>query len=83
IRQIKRKESAESIKVAFQNDIPQNLTVHWDGKLLPALNAKYAKDKRLRIIVSFGDREQLIGVLVFQNYKMQLGKSKHMLFGFP
>ncbi|GBO42655.1 hypothetical protein AVEN_195529-1 [Araneus ventricosus] len=47
IRQIKRKESAESIKVAFENDI------------LPII--------RLPIIVSFGDREQLIGVPKLQN----------------
>ncbi|GBO06559.1 hypothetical protein AVEN_173561-1 [Araneus ventricosus] len=56
IRQIKRKESAESIKVAFQNDIPQILTVHWYGKLLPALNVRDAKEERLPIIVSFGER---------------------------
>ncbi|GBN50592.1 hypothetical protein AVEN_4596-1 [Araneus ventricosus] len=67
IRQIKRKESAESIKVAFQNDIPQILTVHWDGKLLSALHVRDAKEERLPIIVSFGDREQLIGVPKLQN----------------
>ncbi|GBN03851.1 hypothetical protein AVEN_72597-1 [Araneus ventricosus] len=67
IRQIKRKESAESIKVAFQNDILQILTVHWDGKLLPALNVKDAKEGYCYIIVSFGDREQLIGVPKLQN----------------
>ncbi|GBN76481.1 hypothetical protein AVEN_105056-1 [Araneus ventricosus] len=67
IRQIKRKESAESIKVALQNDIPQILTVHWDGKLLSALNVRDAKEERLLIIVSFGDREQLIGVPKLQN----------------
>ncbi|GBM04206.1 hypothetical protein AVEN_41026-2-1, partial [Araneus ventricosus] len=67
IRQIKRKESAESIKVAFQNDIPQILTVHWDGKLLPALNVRDATEERLSIIVSFSDREQLIGVPKLQN----------------
>ncbi|GBN80804.1 hypothetical protein AVEN_53872-1 [Araneus ventricosus] len=67
IRQIKRKESAESITVAFQNDISQILTVHWDGKLLPALNVRDTKEERLPIIVSFGDREQLIGVPKLQN----------------
>ncbi|GBM17021.1 hypothetical protein AVEN_133294-1 [Araneus ventricosus] len=67
IRQIKRKESAESMKVAFHNDIPQILTVHWDGKLLPALNVRDATEERQPIIVSFGDREQLIGVPKLQN----------------
>ncbi|GBN26603.1 hypothetical protein AVEN_53920-1 [Araneus ventricosus] len=33
IRQIKRKESTESIKVVFENDIPQILIVHWGGQL--------------------------------------------------
>ncbi|GBM74923.1 hypothetical protein AVEN_173342-1 [Araneus ventricosus] len=56
IRQIKRKESAESIKVAFENDIPQILSVHWGGKLLPALNVRDAKKERLPIIVLFGHR---------------------------
>lgn len=67
IRKNNRKKSAESIKVAFQNDIPQILTVHWDGKLLPALNVRDTKEERLPIIVSFGDREQLIGVPKLQN----------------
>ncbi|GBM07146.1 hypothetical protein AVEN_15403-1 [Araneus ventricosus] len=67
IRQIKRKESNESIKVAFENDIPQILTVHWGGKLLPALNVRDSEKERLLIIVSFGDREQLIGVPKLQN----------------
>ncbi|GBM30464.1 hypothetical protein AVEN_237692-1 [Araneus ventricosus] len=67
ILHIKRKESAESIKVAFENDIPQILVVHWGGKLLPALNVRYAKKERLPNIVSFGDREQLIGVPKLQN----------------
>ncbi|GBN30790.1 hypothetical protein AVEN_68150-1 [Araneus ventricosus] len=60
-------ESAEYIKVEFQNDIPQILTIHWNGKLLPALNVRDAKEERLSIIVSFGDREQLIGVPKLQN----------------
>ncbi|GBO46872.1 hypothetical protein AVEN_210408-1 [Araneus ventricosus] len=62
IQQITRKESAKSIKVAFQKDIPQILTVHWDGKLLPGLNVRDAKEERLPIFVAFSDREQLIGV---------------------
>ncbi|GBN39532.1 Long-chain-fatty-acid--CoA ligase 1 [Araneus ventricosus] len=38
-----------------------------DGKLLPALIVRDAKEERLAIIVSFGDREQLIGVPKSQN----------------
>ncbi|GBN44593.1 hypothetical protein AVEN_137748-1 [Araneus ventricosus] len=59
--------SSEYIKVEFQNDIPQILTIHWDGKLLPALNVRDSKEERLAIIVSFDDREQLIGVPKLQN----------------
>ncbi|GBM77665.1 hypothetical protein AVEN_226051-1 [Araneus ventricosus] len=60
-------ESAEHVTVEFQNDTPQILTIHWDGKLLPALNIRNAKEERMAINVSFCEREQLIGVSKLQN----------------
>ncbi|GBM63112.1 hypothetical protein AVEN_68561-1 [Araneus ventricosus] len=39
IRTGKRKERAENIKIDFQNEVPDVMTLHWDGKLLPALSA--------------------------------------------
>jgi len=62
IRTAKRKERAESIKIDFKNKVPDVVTVHWDGKLLPALNARNSKEERLPIVVSFGNKEQLIAV---------------------
>jgi hypothetical protein len=38
IRTQARKDRAEAIKTDFQNNIPEILTIHWDGKLLPALD---------------------------------------------
>ncbi|GBM86457.1 hypothetical protein AVEN_108463-1 [Araneus ventricosus] len=46
IRTEKRKESAENIKIDFQNEVPDVVTLHWDGKLLPALSARKSKEER-------------------------------------
>lgn len=62
VRTEKRKERAGAIKVDFQNDLPDAVTVHWDGKLLPALDARKCKEERLPIVISYGDKEQLIAV---------------------
>lgn len=62
VRTEKRKERAEAIKVNFQNEVPDTVTVHWDGKLLPALNVRKAKEERLPIVISYGNKEQLIAV---------------------
>ncbi|GBP84362.1 hypothetical protein EVAR_99261_1 [Eumeta japonica] len=58
----KRKEQAEAIKIDFQNDLPDTVTVHWDGKLLPALDMRKCKEERFPIVISYGDKEQLIAV---------------------
>lgn len=62
IRTEKRKERAEAIKANFQNEVPDVVTVHWDGKLLPALDARKSKEERLPIVISYGNKEQLIAV---------------------
>lgn len=67
IREAKRRERADAIKVAFKNNLPPYVTVHWDGKLLPALNVRDSKEERLPIVVTFGDMEQLISVPKLQN----------------
>ncbi|GBP75472.1 Histone-lysine N-methyltransferase SETMAR [Eumeta japonica] len=63
----KRKERAEAIKVDFQNDLPDTVTVHWDGKLFPALDVRKCKEQRLPIGISYGDKEQLIAVPKLDN----------------
>ncbi|GBN14992.1 hypothetical protein AVEN_78224-1 [Araneus ventricosus] len=40
IRTEKLKERAENIKIDFQNEVPDVMTLHWDGKLLSALSAR-------------------------------------------
>lgn len=67
IRTEKRKERAESIKIDFQNEMPQVVTVHFDGKLLPALDARKSKEERLPVVISYGKREQLIAVPIIEN----------------
>nr|CAH7758097.1 unnamed protein product [Callosobruchus chinensis] len=62
IRTEKRKERAEAIKVDFQNDVPVVVTVHWDGKLLPALDARKSKEELLSILITHGNKEQLLAV---------------------
>ena len=39
------------------------MIIHWDGKLLPSLTVTEKVD-RLAILVSFEDKEQLLGVPV-------------------
>ncbi|GBM13439.1 hypothetical protein AVEN_54437-1 [Araneus ventricosus] len=54
IRTEKRKERAENIKIDFQNEVPDVVTLHWVGKLLPALSARKSKEERLPIVISYG-----------------------------
>ncbi|GBM63056.1 hypothetical protein AVEN_274474-1 [Araneus ventricosus] len=62
IRTEKWKERAENIKIDFQNEVPDAVTLHWDGKLLPALSAQKSKEERLPIVISCGLKKQLIAV---------------------
>lgn len=62
IRTKTRKDRAESIKSDFQNNLPESVTVHWDGKLLPGLDVRSSKEERLPILISFEEKEQLLAV---------------------
>ncbi|GBN07368.1 hypothetical protein AVEN_182102-1 [Araneus ventricosus] len=62
IRTEKRKERAENIKIDFQNKVPDVVTLHADGKLLPALSARKWKEERLPIVIPYELKEQLIAV---------------------
>ncbi|GBO41153.1 hypothetical protein AVEN_41117-1 [Araneus ventricosus] len=62
IRTEKRKERAENIKIDFQSEVPDVVTLHWDGKLLPALSARKSKEERVPIVISYGLKKQLIAV---------------------
>ncbi|GBM74254.1 hypothetical protein AVEN_210014-1 [Araneus ventricosus] len=57
IRTEKRKECAKSIKIDFQNKVPDVVTLHSDGKLLPALSARKSNEERLPIVISYGLKE--------------------------
>lgn len=67
IRTQMRRERAEAIKVDFQNKVPDAVTVHWDGKLLPALDSRKSKEERLPIVISYDNKEQLIAVPKLDN----------------
>ncbi|GBN23047.1 hypothetical protein AVEN_125443-1 [Araneus ventricosus] len=58
----KRKERTESIKIDFQNEVSDVVTLHWDGKLLPALSARKSKEERLPIVISYGLKKQRIAL---------------------
>ncbi|GBM83994.1 hypothetical protein AVEN_110125-1 [Araneus ventricosus] len=62
IRTEKWKERAENIKIVFQHEVPDIVTLHWDGKLLPALSARKSIEERLPIVISYGLKKQLIAV---------------------
>ncbi|GBM46493.1 hypothetical protein AVEN_78885-1 [Araneus ventricosus] len=62
IRTEKRKERVENMKIDFQNEVQDVVTLHWDGKLLPALSARKLKEERLPIVISYGLKKQLIAV---------------------
>ncbi|GBN52707.1 hypothetical protein AVEN_247905-1 [Araneus ventricosus] len=61
IRTEKRKERAENIKIDFQNEVPDVMTLHWDGRLLPALSAPKLEE-HLPIVISYGLKKLLIAV---------------------
>lgn len=67
IRTEMRRERAEAIKVEFQNEVPDTVTIHWDGKLLPALDVRKSKEERLPIVISYDNKEQLIAVPKLDN----------------
>ncbi|GBL78846.1 hypothetical protein AVEN_48839-1 [Araneus ventricosus] len=62
IRTKKRKERVKNIKICFHNEVPDVVTLHWDGKLLTALSARKSKEQRLPIVISYGLKKQLIAV---------------------
>ncbi|GBN18309.1 hypothetical protein AVEN_70038-1 [Araneus ventricosus] len=62
IRTEKLKERAKNIKNDFQNEVPDIVTLHWDGKLLIALSARKSKEERLPIVISYELKKQLIAV---------------------
>ncbi|GBN33099.1 hypothetical protein AVEN_87310-1 [Araneus ventricosus] len=57
IRTEKRKECAKNIEIDFQNKVPDVVTLHSDGKLLPALSARKSKEERLPTVISYGLKE--------------------------
>lgn len=59
-----RKKEAEKIKTAFYTK--SQLTIHWDGKLLPSLTGHDTVD-RLPVLVSGGGKSQLLGVPCLQS----------------
>lgn len=63
-RQIHREMFAQSVKDKFDPDI--RLTVHWDGKLIPALSGKYNVD-RLPVLVSGFGVSQLLAVPLLES----------------
>ncbi|GBM23196.1 hypothetical protein AVEN_57081-1 [Araneus ventricosus] len=62
-----RRTKATRIKEFFKENEPSFACVHWDSKLLPALNVRDLKSERLPIIVTYKDEEKLLGVPKLEN----------------
>ncbi|GBO42023.1 hypothetical protein AVEN_137752-1 [Araneus ventricosus] len=62
-----RKTKAAKIKELFKENEPSFVCVHWDSKLLPALNVRDLKSERLPIIITYKDEEKLLGVPKLEN----------------
>ncbi|GBN46551.1 hypothetical protein AVEN_271313-1 [Araneus ventricosus] len=62
-----RKTKATRIKEFFKENEPSFVYVHWDSKLLPALNVRDLKSERLPIFVTYKDEEKLLGVSKLEN----------------
>lgn len=58
-RRQNREEIATEVRLSFAPDVP--LTIHWDGKMLPALTSKQKVD-RLAVLVSGCGVMKLLGV---------------------
>lgn len=67
VRTEMRSKRAEAMKVDFQNKVPDTVTIHWDGKLLPALDSRKCKEERLPIVITYDDKERLIAVPKLEN----------------
>ena len=57
-----RMARAKDIKTDFQDRVPDVITVHWDGKLLPGLDVRSPKEERLPVLISFDEKELLLAV---------------------
>lgn len=52
----KRQEHAEAMRIVFQNELLDAVIVHWDGKSLPALDARESKEKHFLIVISYENK---------------------------
>ena len=57
-----RMARAKDIKTDFQDHVPDVITVHWGGKLLPGLDVRSPKEERLPVLISFEENELLLVV---------------------
>ncbi|GBM96176.1 hypothetical protein AVEN_239415-1 [Araneus ventricosus] len=64
---IESSEPGTSKLVMRKDFIAPNDTLHWDGKLLPALSARNSKEERFPIVISYGPKEQLVAVSRLDN----------------
>ena len=53
---------AKDITTDFQDRVPDVITVHWDGKLLPGLDVRSPKEEQLQVLISFEEKDLLLAV---------------------
>ena len=57
-----RMARAKDKKTDFQDRVPDVITVHWDGKLLPDLDVRSPNEEQLPVLISFEEQELLLTV---------------------
>ena len=53
---------AKDTKTDFQDRVPDVITVHWDGKLLPGLDVRSPQEERHPVLISFEEKVLLLAV---------------------
>ena len=48
-----RMARTKDIKTDFQDRVPDVITIHWVGKLLPGLDIRSPKEEQLPVLISF------------------------------
>ncbi|GBO03620.1 hypothetical protein AVEN_154285-1 [Araneus ventricosus] len=77
IRTEKLKKRAKNIKNDFQNNVPDVVTLHWVGKLLPALSARKSKEERFPTVILYGSKNNSL----CRDWIILQAKNRRRLFG--
>ena len=78
IRTLKWNERVKNIKIYFQNEVPDVVTSHWEGKLFPALSAQKSKEEHLPIVFHMDLKNNSF---LYRDWIVPQTKNRRRLFG--